>query len=70
MTGSGRHMARRFILARSANRTYGLTVAVVAVLGMAAAINTASPQPKAPAVEEEYGEFLAPAQGAGLHPGQ
>jgi cytochrome c oxidase cbb3-type subunit 3 len=59
MTGSGRHTGRRFILSRSAKRTYGLTTAVVAVLGIAAAINTAVPQPKAPAVEEEYGEFLA-----------
>jgi len=31
----------------------------MAVLGIAAAINAATPQPKAPAVEEEYGEFLA-----------
>src|SRR3974390_2798129 len=59
--GSGRHTARRFILSRSGYQACGMMATAVIVLGMAAAVSTAVTQPRAPApaVEEEYGEFLA-----------
>jgi cytochrome c oxidase cbb3-type subunit III len=61
MMGSGRRTARHFILSRSGKQAWGVTAAAVIVLGTAAAVRTAVTQPRAPApaVEEEYGEFLA-----------
>jgi cytochrome c oxidase cbb3-type subunit III len=57
MIGSGRDVADRSFLSRSA--TCRLISMALVVFGIGAAANTAAQQPPAPPPEEEYGEFLA-----------
>jgi cytochrome c oxidase cbb3-type subunit III len=58
MASSSRDIVRRSYLPKSASLSLKLSASLV-VLVIVAAVNAATPQPTAPVIEEEYGEFLA-----------
>jgi hypothetical protein len=59
MASSSRDTVRRSFFPKWENLSFPLLSACLIVSAVAVAKNTAAPQSAAPAIEEEYGEFLA-----------